>query len=162
MRDPFTNPFPPADAGRRAIWEMLVARDIAAFLAQDWEMIAGDFIAEGFVGIDADHAADPDRWRAGFPTLAAYRDSWRAQAENFAAQSFAEETRVAIFAATQLDHVEIAGDVALAHKKFDGGIQRIDGTRERMLWQTLYVCRRIAGTWKIAGFTGYMPNPMGH
>src|SRR4029079_7073751 len=32
-----TNPFPPNDAARRAIWDMLVQRDIRAFVAGDWE-----------------------------------------------------------------------------------------------------------------------------
>ena len=53
------------------------------------------------------------------------------------------------------------GEVALARKKFDGSILRADGGRDRMLWQTLYHCRRQEGRWKISGFTGYLPNPMG-
>jgi hypothetical protein len=35
MRDPFQNPFPPEDEARHAIWQMLVPRDIDAFLAAD-------------------------------------------------------------------------------------------------------------------------------
>ncbi len=30
-----------------------------------------------------------------------------------------------------------------------------------MQWQTLYYCRFHEGRWKISGFTGYLPNPMG-
>ena len=47
MRDPFHNPFPAADTARHSIWEMLVTRDIDAFLAADWSMVAGDFIGGG-------------------------------------------------------------------------------------------------------------------
>ena len=27
-----------------------------------------------------------------------------------------------------------------------------------MNWQTLYICRREDGRWKIAGFIGYLPH----
>jgi len=30
-----------------------------------------------------------------------------------------------------------------------------------MLWQTLYYRRKHEGRWKISGFTGHLPNPMG-
>ena len=48
MRDPFKNPFPVSEAARHAIWEMLVPRDIDAFLAADWSLVAGDFVEDGF------------------------------------------------------------------------------------------------------------------
>lgn len=161
MRDPTLNPFPEADPGRRAIWEMLVTRDIDAFLAADWSRVAGDFVAEGFVGIDARREADPDRWSLAFPSLDRYRDEWLRQAGDFARQSFAEDPRAAIFATTTLTDIEIQGDAALARKKFDGGLRRSDGTFDVMKWQTLYSCRVHEGRWKICGFTGYLPNPMG-
>jgi hypothetical protein len=28
-------------------------------------------------------------------------------------------------------------------------------------WQTLYFCRKVEGLWKLTGFVGYMPFPMG-
>ena len=52
-------------------------------------------------------------------------------------------------------------DMALVRKKFDGGLTKSDGTRDIMQWQTLYYCRLHEGRWKICGFTGYLPNPMG-
>ncbi|WP_159588808.1 hypothetical protein [Chelativorans xinjiangense] len=161
MRDPFVNPFPPSDTTRHAIWTMLVQRDIDAFLAADWSMVAGDFVEEGFIGIDAGKKADPDAWHLGFPTLAAYRDEWLRQAEDFARQTYGEDPRGAIFATTRLEDIEINGETALARKKFDGSILRGDGTRDIMKWQTLYYCRLHEGRWKISGFTGYLPNPMG-
>ena len=160
MRDPFLNPFP-SDSARSAIWEMLVPRDIDAFLAADWSMVEHDFVEEGFIGIDGQKAVSPDKWRLAFPTLSAYREEWLRQARDFAAQSFAEDARTAIFTTTTLEDIEIEGDTALVRKKFDGGISKPDGTRDIMQWQTLYYCRLHQGRWKISGFTGYLPNPMG-
>ena len=59
-----------------------------------------------------------------------------------------------------LRDIDLAGDVALAHKKFDGVVQPIDAMPEILNWQTLYHCRRLGGRWKITGFTGYMPHPI--
>ena len=67
--NPFAN-----DKDRHEIWEMLVRRDIAAFVASDWSMVADDFIAPGFLGIHAHKSANPDEWTAAFPTLDVYRD----------------------------------------------------------------------------------------
>lgn len=161
MRDPFTNPFAATDADRHSIWEMLVARDIAAFLAADWSMVEDDFVLGEFVGIDGRRSANPDDWRLAFAALGAYRDEWIRQAMDSAAQEYKEDRRAAIFNATRLEDIEIFGERALAHKKFDGGIARADGTFEPMNWQTLYYCRKLSGEWKITGFTGYLPNPMG-
>lgn len=161
MRDPFKNPFSVSDVTRHAIWEMLVPRDIDAFLAADWSTVEGDFVEEGFIGIDGRHEVSPDRWRLAFPTLAAYRDEWLRQAQDFARQSFADDPRTAIFTTTTLEDIEIAGDMALARKKFDGSLRKADGSIDVMRWQTLYYCRLHAGRWKICGFTGYLPNPMG-
>lgn len=157
----FVNPFSPSDPDRHAIWDMLVARDITAFLAADWQMVASDFIAQGFLGIDACRADDPDHWRLAFPSLDGYRDEWLRQANVFAKTTFSEDPRTAIFSATTLRDIEIADGKALARKKFDGGIDRSDGTRDFMNWQTLYQCRHQEGRWKISGFVGYLPNPMG-
>ncbi|OWV70685.1 hypothetical protein ATY77_17715 [Rhizobium sp. R634] len=160
MRDPFKNPFP-SDSARHAIWEMLVSRDIDAFLAADWSMVEHDFVEEGFIGIDGRKEVSPDKWRLAFPTLSAYRQEWLRQAKDFAGQSFAEDPRTAIFTTTTLEDIEIEGDMALVRKKFDGGITKADGTRDVLQWQTLYYCRLHEGRWKISGFTGYLPNPMG-
>lgn len=154
------NPFP-ADADRGAIWTMLVERDIAAFVAADWSMVADDFVAEGFLGIDAARNNDPDGWRINFPTLAAYRDEWLRQARNAAALAYAEDPEAAIHRATRLTDIDIRGDLALAHKKFDGSIAKADGTKDVLHWQTLYFCRRTAAGWKLTGFIGYMPFAMG-
>lgn len=161
MRDPFKNPFPASDTARHSIWEMLVTRDIDAFLAADWDMVAGDFVEDGFLGISGNRDANPDNWRLAFPNLTAYRDEWLKQAKDFAGESYGEDTRTAIFTTTTLEVIEVEGETALVRKKFDGGIKKADSTFDVMKWQTLYYCRLHEGRWKISGFTGYLPNPMG-
>jgi hypothetical protein len=154
------NPFP-GDPDRSAIWTMLVERDIAAFLAADWRMVADDFIDAQFLGIDGKRSGDPDQWRIGFPSLDDYRTEWLRQAEESRKTAYAEDRGAAIHRATTLTDIEIAGELALAHKKFDGSILRADGIRDVLHWQSLYFCRRVGGTWKLVGFAGYLPYPMG-
>jgi hypothetical protein len=151
------NPFAASDPHRRALWDMLVARDIDAFLAADWHLIEGDFKRQGFIGLHAHHQGDPDRWRLAFPTVEAYRDEWLRQAQDAQKISYAEPLRAAIFRATRLTDIDINGNVAILHKKFDGTIQRSDGGADRLLWQTLYFCGYDGARWQITGFVGYMP-----
>jgi hypothetical protein len=145
-----------ADPDRSAIWEMLVIRDIAAYVGQNWAMVAGDFIEEGFTGIHAHKSTNPDDWTLAFPTLSAYRDEWLRQAAESAATRFAEPLGDGIQRATRLEQIEINGQSAIAHKKFDGRIALADGTFDVLNWQTLYFCRMHGGRWKISGFVGYM------
>lgn len=154
------NPFPVVESDRHAIWEMVVRRDIEAFLAADWAMVANDFMEENFMGIDAGGSSNPDSWKITFPDLASYRETWLKQAAEFGGAADTEDARSDLFGATTLRDIEIRGDSALLHKKFDGAVRKKDGTRVPLVWQTLYRCRKISGCWKIVGFTGYMPNPM--
>lgn len=156
-----TNPFPPEDADRHALWEMLVARDINAFVQADWSHIASDFIEEGFMGIDAGTRENPDAWQLGFPDVQAYRDAWTAQALAFRALNWAEDLQTALFRNTVLRDIEVRGNSALAHKKFFGEIKTVDSHPVPTVWQTLYRCRKVHGSWKIAGFTGFMPHYSG-
>lgn len=155
------NPFGAEDADRREIWSMLVERDIEAFVARDWNRIDADFLVEAFSGIDAAGTDSPDGWRLAFPTLDRYRASWLDSAERLARRARPESIRRGLADATILRDIEIDGDVAVAHKKFDGEIALDGGDLERLRWQTLYTCRRVDGKWKILGFVGYLPNPMG-
>jgi len=149
------NPFAD-DKDREQIWEMLVRRDIEAFVSQDWSLVADDFDEMRFLGIHAHNDRDPDKWDAGFPTLASYRDEWLRQAAESAAVEYAESLAEGIFRATDLSVIDITGDIAVARKKFDGTIARKDGSVDRLNWQTLYFCRREGARWKITGFVGYM------
>lgn len=162
QRDPFSNPFPASDTDRTAIWDMLVPRDIDAFIAADWSAVAEDFIAENFTGVSGHFQDDPNKFDLAYPTLDAYRADWLKQAQEFGvghdAGVYAGDPRTGIFNATRLEEIEITGDTALVRKKFDGHLARTDGPDERMNWQTLYWCRRQNGRWKIAGFVGYLPH----
>ncbi|WP_113462853.1 hypothetical protein [Brucella intermedia] len=149
------NPFA-GDRDREQIWEMLVRRDIEAFVSQDWSLVADDFDEVRFLGIHAHNDRNPDKWDAGFPTLASYRDEWLRQAAESAAVEYAESLAEGIFRATDLSVIDITGDIAVARKKFDGTIARKDGSVDRLNWQTLYFCRREKARWKITGFVGYM------
>ncbi|MEX2542892.1 MAG: RidA family protein [Trueperaceae bacterium] len=155
------NPFPAGDPDRRAIWEMLVERDIEAFVKRSWSTVEGDFVAEGFFGLDAGGRDRPDAWRLTFPSLASYRSAWLEQAEQMALAADPEAIRAGLANATVLRDIEISGDAALAHKKFDGTIGLKGGGSRSLRWQTLYYCRKVGAEWKIAGFVGYLPNPMG-
>lgn len=155
------NPFPRGDADRYAIWEMLVHRDIDAFLACDWSMVADDFTADRFWGVHAHLLDNPDSWRIDFPSLAVYRDEWLRQCRETADIEFAEPLRPALFRTTSMRDIDINGDKAFAHKKFDGQIARADGSMQRINWQTLYFCTRIDDHWQITGFIGYLPHPLG-
>lgn len=155
------NPFPETDADRHALWEMLVRRDIDAFLAQDWSMVEGDFAADRFYGMHAHFLSNPDSWRLDFPNVEVYRDEWLRQGAETARTEFAEPLRAALFRVTNLRDIDINGDRAVLHKKFDGTVAKADGSVDVLNWQTLYFCQRIDGDWKIAGFVGYMPHPLG-
>jgi hypothetical protein len=150
-----TNPFA-RDTDRHEIWEMLVRRDIAAFVASDWGLVADDFIEAGFLGIHAHKSPNPDEWTAAFPDLDAYKIEWLRQAADSAGTAYAEPLGPAIHRATNLTKIEITADTAVAHKKFDGSVKLADGSFDTLSWQTLYFCRRTSGRWKIAGFVGYM------
>ena len=155
------NPFPTSDKDRYAIWEMLVDRDIKAFIGQDWSMVANDFVEENFMGIDAGRLGNPDGWRLSYPDLADYKAEWLRQAKLFSETEWAEGPTEALFRNTVLRDIDINDDSALVHKKFFGGITMKDGTFAPTEWQTLYRCRKVDGQWKIVGFTGYMPHFLG-
>lgn len=154
-----TNPFP-NDADRSAIWTMLVPRDIEAYVKADWSMVADDFAVDDFMGINGNRLDNPDGWTISFPTLADYRDEWLRQAHEGQKSDYAEDVEAGIHRATSLTEIEITGDRAIAHKKFDGEIRLGNGSVDRLNWQTLYFCRKIEGRWKLTGFVGYLPYPM--
>ena len=154
------NPFPD-DADRSAIWTMLVERDIKAYVAADWSMVEADFVADDFMGIHGNKSDNPDGWTISFPTLAQYRDEWLRQAQEDQKVDYAEDVEAGIHRATSLTEIEITGERAIAHKKFNGEIKLKDGGVDRLNWQTLYFCRKVGGQWKLTGFVGYLPYPMG-
>jgi len=155
------NPFPSHNIDHHSIWEMLVYRDIKAFVASDWSMIADDFIEEGFMGIDAGKNENPDAWNLNFPNLESYKIEWLEQAKQSRETEWGEDLEAALFRNTILRDIEFRGDSALVHKKFFGHITKADGSTVHTFWQTLYRCRMIDGSWKISGFCGYLPHYSG-
>ncbi len=151
------NPFS-LNSDRWLIWEMLVTRDIKAFVNADWDMVADDFVAEGFMGTDACKQGNPDAWKLSYPDLNAYREEWLTQAKSYKSTDWQEDPEHALFRVTTLRDIEIRGDSALVHKKFFGNLRPSNESDTSTEWQTLYRCRKVAGSWKIAGFTGYMPH----
>jgi len=158
----YINPFNQHDPDRYAIWEMLVKRDIEAFLNNDWEAVAGDFVEEGFMGIDARSSGNPDSWILSFPDLKSYKQFWLDQSTGFTANDWEDDAGEKLHEATTLRDIDISGDSALVHKKFDGVIKKKNGRTDLLNWQTLYRCRNVNGHWKITGFTGFLPHPMGN
>lgn len=155
------NPFT-EDPDRAAIWEMLVARDFRAFCSADWSMVEDDFVAEGFMGLDGGKVPDPDVWTVSFPNLETYKEEWLRQAALFQESTWQGPDPVLQYHdLTDMSQIEIKGDAAIAHKKFDGTMTSIEGNTVDVNWQTLYQCRKVAGQWKIAGFIGYLPYPLG-
>jgi len=159
-QDRFPNPFP-NDPDRHAIWEMLMRRDFEAFIAKDWSMTEPDFAADAFYGIDCRKQPNPDHWSLTYPSLDAYRDQWLKQADEFEPVEFVGTDKLGFFfSAVQLRDIDLAGDHAVAHKKFNGSAKTTTGEPVAVNWQTLYQCRRVDGVWKIASFVGYLPHPM--
>jgi hypothetical protein len=154
----YRTPFP-ADPDRAEIWDMLVERDTRAFVAGDWSLVAGDFLAESFFAVDGRLRSNPDSWRLGLGSLGEYRLSWLEQSE--AMRDHVTDLEAGLLEATTLRDIEIEADRALAHKKFDGQVRRHDGGIVPLHWQSLYMCRKVAAGWKVTGFIGYLPNPMG-
>ena len=103
---------------------MLVDRDIKAFVAADWDMVAGDFIEENFMGINAGRLSSPDAWTIGFPDLETYKTEWLRQAKEFSVTKWAEDPEDAFFRVTTLRDIEINKDSALVHKKFFGNVTK--------------------------------------
>jgi len=159
-RSQYKNPFP-TKSDRHEIWEMLVERDIIAFCQQDWSMVQDDFIEDTFMGIDGAAKDNPDAWTLNFATLEDYKFEWIKQAKEFNEREWAEDYEDAFYRATNLRDIDVQGNVAVAHKKFDGQVLATDGTVMRLNWQTLYRCQKKNGAWRIQGFTGYLPYPMG-
>lgn len=136
-----------------AIHEILIERDIAAFVAGDWDAVRPDFDADAFTG----YSGASGVMRLEFPSLDDYRSSWLGQAVPFRGL---DPTRLAaqLHAAQRLDRIEVSGDRALATKLFDGVVDGPSGA-QRLAWTTYYFLRRRPhdDRWLITGFAGYLP-----
>jgi hypothetical protein len=146
------------DADRYAIWRMLVENDCEAFAIGDWSIVERDFDADQFEGMRAMNSPNPDQWKIVFASVPAYRDSWLEAAREWHKKKFIHLTqREALYARTRLTQIDIAGDRALAHKKFLGDLRLEDGSTLSGARQTLFRLQRQRSTWKIVGFIGQLP-----
>jgi len=156
------NPFHAhTDPDRHYIWHRQIIADSEAFIAGDWSMIENDFDADQFEGIRCYGSSNPDDWKIAFATLAGYRDAWLEMSREFNKKKFKSLTNLqAIYARTSINHIEIAGDRALVHKKFTGDLELADGSLLTGSRQTIYRMQKQQEVWKIVGFIGYLPyNP---
>ena len=152
------NPFPRADLDRHEIWEILVRHDFESFVARDWSLMEPDFSTGWFCGIDAHRSFDPQKWTIGFPTVQSYRDEWLLQAAEFSKIQLVGIGKLEfLYQACQLETIEISENMALAHKQFNGETKTVDDEIYSFCFQSLYQMTRYAGSWKIAGFVGYLP-----
>jgi hypothetical protein len=153
------NPFDlTTDPDRHQIWHMLVTVDSEAFVQMDWPMIEPDFDADHFEGIRCSHSVDPDNWHIAFPRLQDYRDSWLQASRDYLARPKLGMTHLeAVLRRIHLQRIDIAGDRALAHKRFFGTIPLEDGTTISLSQQSLYRLHRQYGRWNIVGFLGQLP-----
>ena len=152
-----TNPFTQAEPEKRAIWEMLVRKDIDGFVAGDWSIFADCFKYDGFCGLDAKGSLDPADWALAFPTVESYRDRWLADARQSVATNYAEPRREALFRATNMRDIRVEGATATARKTFNDAIALADGGAERLNWQSVFFCCKEDARWKITGFVGFLP-----
>jgi hypothetical protein len=60
-----------------------------------------------------------------------------------------------------LRDIDLDGDRAVLHKRFDGSVRRADGGVDTLDWKTLYFCLKVDGRWRISSFVGYMPRESG-
>jgi hypothetical protein len=150
------NPYEPSDE-RHAVFEMAVVRDVRAFVAGDWAAIAADFVEDGFFGLDGRGDASPASWRLTYPTLGAYRDRWLGQSAEFRARRYEQDPAESIFGLLEVPLLELEGDSGVLLKRFDGTILPVGGEPIALRWESLFVLRRIGGSWKVQGFVGYLP-----
>ncbi len=140
-----------------ALWDICVKRDILGFAAADWAVCEGDFAAEGFAGWDARFSADPLAWQMTYPSLASYRDAWLTEARAFARRTWRVPLARDLFASMSLARIDVEGDAAIVHKRFDGRLHPADGEPIPLQWQSLFHLRRAGGRWVQRGFIGYLP-----
>jgi hypothetical protein len=153
------NPFDcQSDPDRHYIWRRLVEVDCEAFAKGDWSQIEVDFDPTSFEGLRCFHSTDPDKWKIVFADLNSYRDSWLQASQEFGKLQPLGQSRVEVLLARcHLDEIDIAGDRAIAHKKFYGEVPLADGSKLADRRQTLYRLHKQDGVWKIVGFLGQLP-----
>ncbi|MFD0763853.1 hypothetical protein ACFQZI_03265 [Mucilaginibacter lutimaris] len=137
------------------IWEVLIRGDFDGFIAQSWDMVADGYISEGFFGVDMGKSTDPQSWKLTFPTLESYKVQWMQDSEGFAKNDFASNPREVFYKTTRLENFDFHDDTVLVHKVFDGTLTLTNGQIIPLKWRSLFLLKHV-GSWKIAGFCGYI------
>ncbi len=148
-------PFTAKESDHLALWEMLIYRDINAFIAANWDHVKNDFIAAEFQAIHANFSFDPSQWDLAFPHLESYRDEWLKQAAEAEKCHYLKSLDESLFKLSYLDKIDINGNRASVRKCFNGIIETTLG-QQILKWQTIYLCKKL-DKWKISGFIGYLP-----
>ena len=104
----------------KMIWKVLIYNDFVAFCTKNWQLIADDFVEEGFFGIDGKRSPNKKDWSLTYPSLDAYKQDWIKQSEEFNKKTFLKDPLDILFTTTKLSKIEIIGTTALVHKEFDG------------------------------------------
>lgn len=138
----------------RLISELLIDRDVAAFVAADWDTASRDFDPAAFTG----YSGEGGTARVTFPSLDSYGRSWVSQAAAFDGVP-AEALARQLHAVQHLESIDVAEGRALATKVFAGWVDLPGGERTRLDWTTYYFLRfdEPEGRWLITGFLGYLP-----
>lgn len=155
MKGIFDNPFPET-TDAYLIWEVLVRNDFEGFLQGSWDRVADDYIEEGFFGVDFGKSTSPTDWTLGFPSLQHYKNQWLEDSQRFWENDFAADPRQQLYASCQLADIQITGTSALVHKFFVGDIPITGGASLELNWRSLFLLRKQAEKWRIAGFCGYI------
>ncbi len=140
---------------RIAISDMLLWRDVSAFVRGDWEAVESDFDPAVFVGY-AGRDGDGLPWQIAYPTLEHYRDDWLEQSRSMRAGGYPDLERQ-LLQVQRLASIEVNGQHALVHKVFDGELHGPSSTLS-LNWHTYYFLRRGEAplAWLITGFAGYL------
>jgi hypothetical protein len=158
MKVIFDNPFP-VSTDAFLIWEVLIRNDFEGFLQGSWERVADDYIEEGFFGVDFGKSTSPTDWTLGFPSLQHYMNQWLVDSNRFRENDFAADPRQKLYESCQLAEIQITGNSALVHKLFVGDIPIIGRAPLELNWRSLFLLRKQADKWRIAGFCGYINTP---
>lgn len=155
------NPFNNKDLDRCQIWKILVEDDINAFVNKNWNEWSIHFDSHNFQGVHAKNSSNPDTWKLLYPQLSSFEEEWKKQANDFNSQELVGSAHEQFYDLTTLRDIEILSDRAIARKKFDGTLIFKDGRTVVLRWQTHYYLQKQSTAWKIVGFLGYLPHPMG-
>jgi hypothetical protein len=151
----FINPFE-IETDEYCIWEILIRNDFEAFCSNNWDIVANDFIEDGFFGVDGKKSKSKSDWSLTYSSLEAYRNDWLNQSRDFNLKSFDCNPREILYRTTELSKIEVKGNIALVHKEFNGRFAIRNEEPIILDWISLFVLRNICGKWRIANFTGYL------